>query len=504
MFRVGPDGEYLVVYANSQAQSQLAIARRGLGDEPLRWEHLPNPLMLYLTQVFEGLLRDGDMTLPVFETDIPKKRSFAAKVQLHKAGEDGRWYHWFFFSFSDVTPWLGLQEEVMNARKLESVGALASGVAHDFNNLIMAVQGHAEYLLMTRANDAELRDAMERIVKVCGSGASLTRSLLSYARKQSLEMDVIDVLQMVRDVANLAQRSYGSRYQVELLAPFNAAANREVFISGCYSALSNCILNVMNNSRDAMPQGGKITIFGQEQDNMFAVSVVDEGAGIDQRNIKAVFDPFFTTKEAGAGTGLGLSMVQGIMKQHGGNVEIKSKRNIGTEFVFYWPLYADAGQASRKQPAHDGDIPLPVVADVPRLVYLIEDDEHVMASIQSLTQLNGYETRTFSSPDRVLDLLARDELPAVIIVDYAMPGMDGVTFVREAYSLMRRKPKQPFMKIILMSGYPASYFDDFLQEFDGVPISLLQKPFNHEALIKIIKGSSRRFLRKITSRVSPL
>jgi hypothetical protein len=104
MFRVGPDGGYVIVHANSQAQNQLAVPRRSLGDEPIRWEQLPNPLMLYLTQVFEGLPRDERMILPVFETDIPQKRSFSAKVQLHKAQDGGRWWHWFFFSFSDVTP----------------------------------------------------------------------------------------------------------------------------------------------------------------------------------------------------------------------------------------------------------------------------------------------------------------------------------------------------------------------------------------------------------------
>jgi FixJ family two-component response regulator len=213
---------------------------------------------------------------------------------------------------------------------------------------------------------------------------------------------------------------------------------------------------------------------------------------MNAHNLEAVFEPFYTTKDVGAGTGLGLSMVQGIMRQHGGNVEIKSKKNIGTEFIFYWPVYA-AGKNTANPANHEGKIPLPVVAEVPRLVYSIEDDEQVMSSIQSLVQLNGYETRTFTKPKEVLDLLEHDELPAVIIVDCAMPGMDGVSFARETYAIMRRKPKQPFMKIVLTSGYPASYFDDFLKEFDGVPISLLQKPFNHEALLRIIKGSSRRF-----------
>jgi CheY-like chemotaxis protein/anti-sigma regulatory factor (Ser/Thr protein kinase) len=440
---------------------------------------------------------------------VPQRRAFSAKVQIHKLQHEERWWHWFFFSFSDVTPWLDLQEEVMNARKLESVGALASGVAHDFNNLIMAIQGHAEYLLMTRANDSELRDAMERVVKVCSSGASLTKSLLGYARKQSLEMDIIDVVHMVREVVNLARRSYGPRYQLELLEPFDRDANdenrQELPISGCYSALSNCILNVLNNSRDAMPNGGRIRVSGRVRDGLVSLSVLDEGGGIDLRHIDTVFEPFYTTKEVGAGTGLGLAMVQGIMKQHGGNVEIKSKKNVGTEFSFYWPLYAPEKGGAIKQSAENGEkIPLPVVADVPKLVYLIEDDEHVMSSIQSLVQLNGYECRSFTNPEGVLQLLERDVLPAVIIVDYAMPAMDGATFVREAYAIMRRKPKQPFMKIVLTSGYPASYFDDFLKEFDGVPINLLQKPFNHESLMKIIKGSSRRFLRKITSRVSPV
>ncbi|MDD5260417.1 MAG: ATP-binding protein [Methylacidiphilales bacterium] len=510
LFRVGSDAQYLLVSANNQAQHLLGIPRTNLGDAPVRWEELPNNLVIYLTQAFEGLSRDENIALPIFETGQPENSSLAVKVQIHRHQEQNEWYYWFFLSFSDVSPWLGLQEEVMNARKLESIGALASGVAHDFNNLIMAIQGHAEFFLMTRKKDGELTDAMERIMKACANGASLTRSLLGYARKQSLVMEVIDLIDLVQDVVALARRSYGSRYVVELdellERPKEARQERRLLINGCYSALSHCFLNVLNNSRDAMPNGGKIRVFSAVHGTTVTVAVMDEGAGIDPRDMPRIFEPFFTTKDVGAGTGLGLPMVQGIMKQHGGRVEIKSQKNIGTEFTFTWPLYQPESEHEMDliQPEKSDGIPLPAVGNVPRLTYIIEDDENVMSSIESLMKLNSYESKSFYNPEAVLELLKQGELPGIIMVDYTMPSMDGLAFVRKAYEIMRENSKQPFLKIVLMSGFPPEHFSEFLKEFDGIPLYLLQKPFDSKSLINILRLSPRRFLRKITSRVNML
>ena len=510
LFRVGADAAYQLISANNQAQKFLGIPRTNLGDTPLRWEQLPNGLVIYLTRVFEGLAGDENMALPIFETDDPEAKSFAVKVQIHKQQEDGQWFYWFFLSFSDVSQWLGLQEEVMNARKLESIGGLASGVAHDFNNLIMAIQGHAEFFLMTRKKDTEISEAMERIMKACANGASLTRSLLGYARKQSLIMDVLDLAELVQDVVELARRSYGSRYIIELDPMLERheydLQGRHILINGCYSALSHCLLNVLNNSRDAMPDGGKIRIFSGLRDNCVTLSVMDEGTGIDPVNLPRIFEPFFTTKDVGAGTGLGLPMVQGIMKQHGGRVEVKSQKNTGTEFTFYWPQFQPHAHGDLEPVQHEKaeSFPLPSVGNVPRMTYIVEDDENVMASIESLMKLNGYESKSYRKPADVLALLRDGQFPGIIMVDYSMPDMDGLAFTRQAYSILRENSKQPFMKMVLMSGYPPEHFSEFLREFEGVPLYLLQKPFSSETMARILKCSHRRFLRKITSRVNVL
>ena len=511
-FRVGPDGQYLLTHANSQAANFLGVKRISLNEPPIRWEDLPNHLAIYLSQILETLATDEHAALPIFETETPECRSFAVKALIEKRLESEGWHYWFFISFSDVTPWLGLQEEVMNARKLESIGALASGVAHDFNNLIMAIQGHAEFFLMTRLKDPEICDAMERIMKACANGASLTRSLLGYARKQSLLMDSLNLADLVQDVVGLARRSYGSRYLIELdpaLEPAPDQSERKQFlINGCYSALSHCLLNVLNNSRDAMPTGGRIRVFCQEDSESTRLVVSDEGSGIDPRDLPRIFDPFFTTKGVGTGTGLGLPMVQGIMKQHGGRVEVQSEKGTGTQFTFHWPASRLPNDGNTDlQPVTDQNknpFPLPTVGDVPRLTYIIEDDENVSASILSLMKLNHYECKSFGDPHKVLKMLEAGDLPGIIMVDYTMPDMDGIEFIRSAYRIMRSTTKQPFLKIVLMSGYPPEHFSELLREFDGAPLYLLQKPFSSETMSRILRSSHRRFLRKITSRVNVL
>ncbi|NJK92151.1 MAG: hypothetical protein HC904_10165 [Blastochloris sp.] len=215
VMRVGPDAIYHLPYVNTFAAQTFGLKKVTLDDPPLSWDDLPDSLAQYFSSVFEGLASDSSMSMPILEVEEPRHLAFAVKVQSQKLKTTDGWHYWFHFAFSDVTPWLGLQEEVMNARKLESIGALASGVAHDFNNLIMAIQGHAEFLLMTRKDDPDLTTAMERIVKVCTNGASLTRSLLGYARRQSLLMDVLHIGELAHDVIELCSRSYGSRYRIE-------------------------------------------------------------------------------------------------------------------------------------------------------------------------------------------------------------------------------------------------------------------------------------------------
>jgi signal transduction histidine kinase/CheY-like chemotaxis protein len=511
VMRVGPDAIYHLIYVNAFAAQAFGLRRVQMGEAPLSWDDLPDALAQYFSNVFEVLALDKKVALPILELETPKQQAYATKVQTRKQKEPDGWYFWFHFAFNDVTPWLGLQEEVMNARKLESIGALASGVAHDFNNLIMAIQGHAEFLLMTRSNDAELSAAMSRIIKVCTNGASLTRSLLGYARRQSLLMDVLHLGGLVQDVIELCRHSYGSRYEIKTDAGLGvsgdgASGQGNFLIMGCYSALSHSLLNVMNNSRDAMPEGGVIHLSSHQENGWVFLTVSDQGTGIQAEDLDRIFEPFFTTKEMGAGTGLGLPMVQGIMQQHGGRISVESEVGHGTQVTFSWPLHRQGQEAEPDHPLieESREFPLPAALDVPKRAFVIEDNEIVMESVRSLLQLNEFDVECFDKAEEVIELVRQGSIPGMILVDYTMPGMDGLQFIRTLYGDFRQMEKPPYIKVVLMSGYPPEHFTSFMEEFKGVPLYLLQKPFSSETLSKLIGTRQRRFLRKITSRVNIL
>ncbi len=511
VMRVGPDAIYHICYVNSFAAQTFGLKKVQAGEPSLSWDDLPDSLAQYFSGVFEGLALDKKMALPILELEEPKQLAFATKVQTRKEKAPDGWYYWFHFAFSDVTPWLGLQEEVMNARKLESIGALASGVAHDFNNLIMAIQGHAEFLLMTRKNDPDLSTAMQRIVKVCTNGASLTRSLLGYARRQSLLMDILHVGELAQDVIELCRRSYGSRYLIEIdeglvMPKEGEPVDEEMLIMGCYSALSHSLLNVMNNSRDAMPEGGVVRLSHHAENGWVFLSVSDQGSGIKPEDLDRIFEPFFTTKPVGAGTGLGLPMVQGIMQQHGGRVSVESELGKGTSVTFSWPIYRKTAKVEpqtviQKEPR---EFPLPAALDVPKMSFVIEDNEIVMESVKSLLQLNGFAVECFSKAEKVIELIRNGTIPGMIVVDYTMPGMDGLEFIRTLYGDFRKLERPPYIKVVLMSGYPPEHFAKFMEEFQGLPLYLLQKPFSAETLSNLIGVRHRRFVRKITSRINIL
>lgn len=509
--RVGPDAVYHICYVNTFAAQTFGLRKVQIGEPPLSWDDLPDSLAQYFSNVFEGLASDNKMALPILELEEPKQMAFAAKVQTRKEKAPEGWFYWFHFAFSDVTPWLGLQEEVMNARKLESIGALASGVAHDFNNLIMAIQGHAEFLLMTRKNDPDLSAAMQRIVKVCTNGASLTRSLLGYARRQSLLMDILHVGELAQDVIELCRRSYGSRFVIETdeglhMPKEGAPVDEEMLIMGCYSALSHSLLNVMNNSRDAMPEGGVIRLSHHTENGWIYLTVADQGSGIKPEDLDRIFEPFFTTKAVGAGTGLGLPMVQGIMQQHGGRVSVESEVGKGTGVTFSWPIYRKTAKVEPEPETHEEhrEFPLPAALDVPKMAFVIEDNEIVMESVRSLLHLNGFAVECFSKAEKVIELIRNGTIPGMIVVDYTMPGMDGLQFIRTLYGDFRKLEKPPYIKVVLMSGYPPEHFAKFMEEFQGLPLYLLQKPFSAETLSKLIGVRHRRFVRKITSRINIL
>jgi signal transduction histidine kinase/CheY-like chemotaxis protein len=506
MIKTAPGMPSVVAYCNATAAHLLGIPRIRLQDDPLPWDALPQGVATYLAEACQAFQRDPKVVLPVLEIQDPLKAAFSVKMSHHCQSVGGVEQHSYYFTFNEVTAWLSLQEELMNARRLESIGALASGVAHDFNNILMVIRGHADFIAAVAPQDETIAYSIDQIRRACHSGAGLTQSLLGFARKQSLIMQPMNLGVLVAEVVDLCRRTYGARYHI-VMDPLleqgveDLKKDKRLMIQGCSAALSQCLLNVLNNARDSMPEGGPIEVHHRIEDGKILLAIRDRGVGIDPRDLRQIFEPFFTTKKKGAGTGLGLPLALSIMKQHSGDIRVDSEKGVGTTVTFVWPCLAEAKGPGEHADAASERALSPAAAHVPQRAFLIDDDDLVRSAVAHLLEVQNVETELFSKAEDALKRMESGDPPALVFVDYTMPGMDGITCMREMIKILRAYATPPYVKLVLISGHPPSYFDEFIKEFEGLPIYLLQKPFSVEDVNRILRLPPKKVLRRTTSRL---
>ena len=273
--------------------------------------------------------------MPGFKDPAKPERSYFAKVFYEgvPATDAKEEEHWYFFCFQDSVNWLDSSQGAVDQKKLETIGELASGVAHDFNNLIMGIQSNAEAMLTQPSLAPQARDSLVNIIRACSTGASLTRSLLGYAKRQPLTMTPFNLVDLIHDVARIAGVATGN-HRIALGKDFQDKSE-PIMVVGSYSSLSHCLLNLIKNAREAMPDGGTIHVLWEGNDDTATVTVRDHGMGISEQDLAHIFEPFYSTKKQG--TGLGLAMVRGILNQHAGTVEIRSTVGMGTSVSLVWP-----------------------------------------------------------------------------------------------------------------------------------------------------------------------
>jgi len=407
---------------------------------------------------------------------------------------DGRTITWSFFPVvasqvvhcygADVTEMLSLEAQFRHAQKLESVGQLAAGVAHDFNNILTVIQGYTECLL-AQCSDPATATALKQIGSATRRAAGLTRQLLMFSRKQVMQPTVLDLNLVLQNLANMLLRLLGE--DITLEANYGADLPH---IEADTGMLEQIVLNLAVNSRDAMPQGGKLfiqtsrvqvdaTYVSQHPDSFVGqfvcLAVTDTGCGMDRRTLDRIFEPFFTTKEVGKGTGLGLATVYGIVKQHHGWIEVSSEVDVGTAFKIYFPAIARSDEPSNEssasaEPVHGGQETILVVEDEPMLRELVCEILQ-QYNYQVVAAASGQEAlRIWDEFDGCIDLL---------LTDMVMPeGMSG----RELAVQLKRR--QPGLKVIYSSGYsPEAMGRDFRQG-DTV---FLSKPYVPPQLARTVR-----------------
>ena len=489
---------YEVTCWNRPAVELFKLAMPEAGQAPLVWSDLPAPLAEYLSQALQVVSGAPEEAMPAYKTPTKPDQSYFAKVfydgVLPSEGVEEE--HWYLFCFQDSVNWLENSQGVVNQKKLETIGELASGVAHDFNNLIMGIQSNAEAMLAQTTLSPQTRDSLVNIIRACSTGASLTRSLLGYAKKQPLTMTPFNLIDLIHDVARIAGVASGN-HRIALSREFQDKSN-PIMVLGSYSSLSHCLLNLIKNAREATPEGGTIHVIWEGNDTTSTVTVRDHGAGISEQDMAHIFEPFFSTKKQG--TGLGLAMVRGILNQHAGTVEIRSTVGMGTSVSLVWPRgdvasvsvkpkeAADLRRSTRRIFRQSQRIIMQsqrMPAEAHFLIYVIDDDDLVRDGLCSLLEHLGHRTVSHRHPEVALkELIACEKPPEVVIVDYNMPGMNGAQFIGGYSTAVARDPRFAHTSIMLMSGLPPSHFQDFMSEFEQLKVGILEKPFSMETLRK--------------------
>jgi two-component system cell cycle sensor histidine kinase/response regulator CckA len=380
----------------------------------------------------------------------------------------------------DITVRKELEAQLNQAQKMEAIGRLAGGVAHDFNNLTTAILGYSELMLRQLGPDDPLRRHVAEVTRAAERAAGLTRQLLAFSRKQLLQPRVLDVAEVLEHSRSLLERLIGE--DVELVTRGEPGVGR---VKADPVQLDQVILNLAVNARDAMPRGGQLVLEASNADldedyahehvtvrpgRYVMLAVSDTGHGMDKETQQRIFEPFFTTKDKGKGTGLGLSTVYGIVQQSGGYVWVYSEVGRGTTFKIYLPRVED--EADQPEPVAG---PVATRAEASETLLLVEDEASVRELLRELLATAGYSVLEASGPAEALQIVqSRPQPIQLLITDVVMPEMTGPELAR------RLAEMRPGLRMLFLSGYTEGVVADKGLLADGA--HFLQKPFTGDAL----------------------
>ncbi len=429
---------------------------------------------------------------------VTKVRRCYATGQKHHhidASIAGRTLSWSFFPIlsnqvvhcyaEDITENVNLEAQLRQSQKMDSIGQLAAGVAHDFNNILTVIQGHASMMLKTAEERTELCDSARQIVAASERATNLTRQLLMFSRKQTMQPQMLNLNEVVAEVTKMLRTLLGEQIRIERVATSDLPP-----IYADQGMMEQVLINLAVNARDAMGKGGTITIKtgtvelesspapapSEARTGHFVVlTVSDTGHGMDSETLNRIFEPFFTTKDIGHGTGLGLATAYGIVKQHQGWIEVQSKVNEGTTFNIYLPATAGVGRAEAE----------PQTTGAPggkETILVVEDEPALRELVQEILLSKGYSVMGAASGARALVVWAehKDKID-LVLTDMMMP--EGVSGRDLAEKVQRDRAD---IKVIYTSGYSLDVVSPDFTLKEG--INYLQKPYMPDTLIQLVRN----------------
>jgi PAS domain S-box-containing protein len=383
----------------------------------------------------------------------------------------------------DVTDHRKLEEQFRQAQKMEAIGLLAGGVAHDFNNVLTAIVGYAHITLMKMKNADPLRKNLEQILAASDKATTLTQSLLSFSRKQLIVPRPVNVNNIVSGIKMMLDTIIGEDIELKV-----NTADKELIVLVDKNQIEHVLINLATNALDAMPDGGTLTIITEEVeiDEEFVqmhqygiagryavITVTDTGVGMDEKTKENIFEPFFTTKEVDKGTGLGLAMVYGTIKQHEGFINVYSEPGKGTTFRIYLPLSGSGFELTEEKASS----PVPSGNET---ILLVEDNMSARIAIKSILEDFGYKVlEAVDGEDGLSMFTEHRERIQLIISDVIMPKKHG----REMYE--ETKKVTPGIKIIFISGYPGEIIDK--KSLLEKEMHFINKPVKPDELLRKIR-----------------
>ena len=381
----------------------------------------------------------------------------------------------------DITREKSLEAQLRQSQKMEAIGTLAGGIAHDFNNLLTVLIGYANLLQMRTEASNPLRVYVDRIMSASQKAANLTRGLLAFSRTQPLALEPHDINELIRTAGKLFGRLLTEDIEVTLkLSP------EEMIVMADQSQIDQILFNLVTNARDAMTEGGTLSIetkpvtldkefvriHGFDNPGAYALlSVTDTGLGMDDAMKEKIFDPFFTTKAVGKGTGIGLSTVYGIVKQHHGYIYVYSEREVGTAFHIYLPL--------SECPAKEAAGPLPEIKNGTETVLVAEDDQTVRSLLNAVLTGSGYSVIEAIDGEDAIDQFSKSRDIALVILDSVMPRKNG----RQAYNEISRR--DPSVKVLFTSGYTRDVILD--KGIEAKELDFISKPISPLELLRKVR-----------------